>query len=352
MKKAKDIEKNPGTAKKKSRLWIWILLGILLFLLLLLFSFWLFIDGKLNKIQYDGEQISLNAPADAYPPELPSLEDHSGESADEQSSGKPDVHTPLEIHHEDHVFNILLLGTDDRTSYFSKNARADSIMILSLDMQKHTIKLVSIERGIGVPIPGRSNDLINHTFRYGGAKLTLETVRNCFRVDVKDYIRVNHHAFEKGIDVIGGVDITLTGQEAKALNKFQEKKLFHTGPNHFNGYQALEYSRLRSIDSDWHRIERQRTVIQAAVNRIKSLSLTQLNALADQILPLVQTSLMKNEVFNLLLEAPGFITNGAHIQQMTVPTWETCWNSQVDGRPMIGVDFDANARILRKFFYD
>ena len=40
------------------------------------------------------------------------------------------------------------------------------------------------------------------------------------------------------------------------------------------------------------------------------------------------------------------------MEQMTIPTYETCWNSVgVDGRKMIGVDFEANAKILREFFY-
>ena len=40
------------------------------------------------------------------------------------------------------------------------------------------------------------------------------------------------------------------------------------------------------------------------------------------------------------------------MEQMTIPTYETCWNSVgVDGRKMIGVDFEANAQILKEFFY-
>ena len=122
--------------------------------------------------------------------------------------------------------------------------------------------------------------------------------------------------------------------------------------NHLNGHDALAYSRIRYIDSDWKRIERQRKVIQAAIDQVKGVDIGTLNTLADTILPMVQTNLSKGEITSLLLEMPGFIGAGANLEQMTIPTEDTCWNSiGVDGRKMIGVDFEANAQILRSFFY-
>ena len=94
-------------------------------------------------------------------------------------------------------------------------------------------------------------------------------------------------------------------------------------------------------------------MIQATVNEVKGEDVFTLNRLADEILPMVQTNLTKGEITSLLLEAPGFISQGAQIEQMTIPTYETCWNSVgVDGRKLIGVDFAANAEILQRFFYE
>ena len=67
---------------------------------------------------------------------------------------------------------------------------------------------------------------------------------------------------------------------------------------------------------------------------------------------MIETNLTKEEITSLLFEVPGFISAGANMEQMTIPTYETCWNSVgVDGRKMIGVDFAANAQILKDFFY-
>ncbi len=117
---------------------------------------------------------------------------------------------------DDDVLNVLLISTDERTeavndwdafthlnqldgtsatTEFSEDARADSLILVSLNSKENTIKLISIERGTGVPIdlPGYEDqyDWITHTFRYGGAMLTMETVEKCFSVKVDHYVRIN-----------------------------------------------------------------------------------------------------------------------------------------------------------------
>ena len=187
----------------------------------------------------------------------------------------------------------------------------------------------------------------------------MQTVRDCFKLDVNRYIRVNFNAFKEGISAIGGIDIELTPAEAEYINNAarqdssKEIQRVSAGQQHLNGATALTYARIRKIDSDWKRIERQRTVIQAAINQVKNSDIFTLNALADAILPMVQTNLTKAEITRLMLEVPAFLSEGSKMEQMTIPTYETCWNSVgVDGRKMIGVDFEANAQILKTFFYD
>ena len=335
----------------------WIVLLIILAILLVIGGgiFW-FLNSKLNLIQFDdgSREIDTSASCEVNNDEL-EIGDLPNGPAGAQADGDK-----LEILHDDDVFNVLLLGTDERTNQFSDNARADSIMVLSLNTKQHTIKLVSIERGIGVPVPGRNDDWLTHTFRYGGAKLTMDTVRELFRVDVDRYVRVNFNVFETGINAIGGVDLNLTEAEATYLrdaNMYNGKhpnisKQIHPGVCHLDGDLALQYGRLREIDSDWKRIERQRKVIQAALNQVKGLGIGELNDLVNTILPMVQTNLTKGEIAKLAMEIPGFVAGGAQIEDMTVPAEGTAWNSVgVDGRKMIGVDFNANAKILRELFY-
>ena len=343
---------------RKKPIGIIITISIVLLLTIVTLLGWAYYNSKLDLIQYDDGSKEMDT-STSYAIDNDELDIADLPDAPENvdASGGIEV-LEGDIYHDNNVVNILLLGTDERTDEFNENARADAIMVMSLNTKEHTIKLISIERGIGVPVPGRNDDWITHTFRYGGAALTMQTVRDCFKLDVNRYIRVNFNAFKEGISAIGGIDIELTPAEAEYINNAarqdssKEIQRVSAGQQHLNGATALTYARIRKIDSDWKRIERQRTVIQAAINQVKNSDVFTLNALADAILPMVQTNLTKAEITRLMLEVPAFLSEGSKMEQMTIPTYETCWNSVgVDGRKMIGVDFEANAQILREFFY-
>lgn len=275
-----------------------------------------------------------------------------------QGESSPITFPEGDAFHSEDVLNILLIGTDERTKEFSTNARADSMMLLSLNRKEHTAKLVSLERGIGVPVPGRNDDWLTHVFRYGGADLLMKTIRDCFKVDVERYIRVNFYTLSQIINSIGGVDIPLTEAEADYLNN---NKLYFAGDgqfihhveqgmNHLDGDTALAYARIRAIDSDWNRIKRQRTVLQSAINQTKGLTLAEIDAGLIEVLLLIRTNFTKQEIISLLFEAPAF--RGIHLEQLTIPVEGTYWGIVgVDGRRMYGVDFEENAKILKNFFY-
>lgn len=338
-------------SKPKIKKWQLILIIIIAILLIVFGTTWAFYNSKLNKLNYDknhtlsiDKTISLTTSEEQDISGLPNKDDSSI------------VAPEGEIFKSQDVFNILLLGTDERTPEFNVNARADSMMIFSINKKKKSAKLVSLERGVGVPIEGRNPDLLTHTFRYGGANLTLKTVRDCFKVDVEKYVRVNFNTFAQIVDAVGGVDVVLTELEAKALNNevytnAVTKNRVHEGENHLDGYDALQYSRLRYIDSDWVRIKRQRTVIQAVVNKTKNMNLIELNTFVNKVLPLIQTNLTKSEITSLVVEAPNFM--GVEIEQKTIPEKGTYWGvTGVDGRKMIGVDFKKNSQILKDFLYN
>lgn len=334
-------------------------------------SMW-FVTDKLNRIDYSDSTVSMiDENISMEKNMVETVEEAIEETAEEElilvseeemsALGITEANlTDMEIFSDTDVFNILLLGTDERTENLAKNARADSIMILSIDKENKTMKLVSLQRGMGVPIlegPYKGQyDWLTHCFRYGGAELMLKEVQECLRVDVDRYVRVNFDSFEDIIDAIGGVDIELTLMEAKGLNGEVRTNAYanHTmyeGMNHLDGHDALEYSRLRYIDSDWKRIQRQRNVIQAVVHKATDLSLLELNDVANKILPMINTNLTKTEILELVLFAPNII--GADIEQMSIPKKGTYGGMKgMGGRNLYAVDFEANATILREFLYE
>ncbi|MBQ9901958.1 MAG: LCP family protein [Clostridia bacterium] len=277
--------------------------------------------------------------------------DDSVTFSDIELSEIPDGEVTIEkndIFRDKAVVNILLIGTDERSKNFSKNARADSVMIMSLDNNTKTIRLVSLERGMLVSIPGRKNDILTHTFRYGGANLLMETVRTHLNVDVDKYVRVNFEMFQKLVDEAGGVDVELTKKEAYGLNKWPNNntakldRKVHEGINHFNGYEALQYSRLRWIDSDLERIKRQRKVLIAITENMKDLSVNDLKDVSEDCLPYIQTNLSAFEIAGILMNLPGYFEKD--VEQLTIPqkgTYKTLGH----------VDYKKNAEILNKFLY-
>lgn len=266
--------------------------------------------------------------------------------------------TEKPIYSDNDVLNILLIGTDERSNSFSTNARSDSMILVSINKAKNTVKLVSLERGMGVPILegdyAGQYDWLTHIFRYGGANLLVKTVRTCFNLDLDKYVRVNFNSVRQVVDMIGGIDMYLSEAEANALDidgTGYEEYTAGAGVYHLDGEKALSYARLRSIDSDWQRVARQRNVIMAVVQRMKSSNLFELDSLANVVLPLVQTNLSKWEIAELVMYVPSFVNSD--FDQMTVPPEGTYGGmTGMGGRGMFAPDFELNSQILHEFLYE
>ena len=366
-----EPQKEPVAKPHRTRNILLILAGVLAVLVLLA---GLYINGKLDLIHYNDGTVVEAGTIDAD--EDQDL-DSTGLTQNEEEMQMPEG-SPFA---DSDVVNILLISTDERTeavndwdafthlnqldgtsstTEFSNDARADSLILVSLNIVEDTIKLVSLERGTGVPIlldgwEGQY-DWITHTFRYGGAKLTMDTVEACFGVQVDHYIRINFNSFVQIVDAVGGIDIDLTELEAAALNwEVPSNSMLivnkvEPGLNHFDGYTALQYARLRKIDNDWQRVVRQRTVIQAVLDQIKSSSVTDLDNLLNTVLPLIQTNFTKTEIAAMLVQLPGFL--GVQTQQMSLPAENSFGVRRgMDNREMYDPDWTVNRTILQKFLY-
>lgn len=256
----------------------------------------------------------------------------------------------------EHVVNILLIGTDERTTEFTNKARGDSCMLLSINTSGDSpvVSLVSFERGMGMPILTGTYagqwDWLTHLFRYGGAEMMMDSIEACFDIRVDYYVRTNFACFTAGIDALGGVDVTFSQKEADYFNKYYEITAVK-GTNHLDGVHALRYARLRQIDSDWQRIERQRKIIAAAINKLKNKNLSELDALIDTCTDLVRTNLTEDVITQILLDIlPGL--GNVKVQQMTIPAKGTYASQKVMGdRSAFAPDFEENTRLLHELIY-
>lgn len=360
-------ERNLQSKKKRTVVIVTALVLVLIALLVMIGVF--YYKSKIGLLQYSDGTLTQQGSVDETDKEL-LAESAAMEEALKDLEEKQAIEAEGDIFGDKDVFNILLIGTDDRTKDFSDNARGDTCMLMSINRKTMAVKLVSFERGMGVPILDGAYkgqyDWLTHTFRYGGADLMMREIRECFKIDVQHYVRANIYTFMQLVDSVGGVDIDLTRAEADYINHpegtygeyhIQEMNVADqiqtvtVGVNHLNGATAMLYARCRYIDNDWHRVERQRNVIQAVVNQTKNLNLLELNSLLDEVLPLVQTNLTEKEITSLVLLAPNY--QGITLEQMTIPADGTYGSMKgMGGRSMFSTDFNQNAQILKQFIYE
>ena len=258
-----------------------------------------------------------------------------------------------DLFHDKDVMNILLVGTDERTEGFVEACRADINILVSINKAEKTVKLVSFSRGIAIkmtdgPYKG-SYEWLTNAQRWAGPIAVMQEFENNFKIKLDRYVRVNFNTVEVVVDAMDGLNLELTEPEFKFFKKNRVWD-FEVGMNNLNGWQALQYARLRGVDDDWHRMERQRKCIMAVVNQLKGSSFSELNELCDIVLPLVQTNLTKLEIAELILYSPNFLKS--EFDQMTIPIPNSYGGmSCFSGVSGWALDYNKNNKALHEFLF-
>ena len=262
---------------------------------------------------------------------------------------------------ENHVRNILLIGADNAKGGTS---RSDTIMIASVNRQTGKITVVSILRDTHVDIPDYREAKINSAYSRGGANLLIQTVEQNFGIKIDDYATVDFEMFTALIDGLGGIDVEVTENEADYINnrhKYGNEEKPETVPSgesvHLTGYQALWYARIRKLDSDFNRTERQRKVIAAIMQKAKDMGPVGLISTAKDVAPYIETTLSTSDFWGLMFNLMSCVTKtGADMDKMFVsaqlPFEDTWWySSQWDGSS-ISLDLEENRQLLYTLLYE
>lgn len=218
------------------------------------------------------------------------------------------------------IFNVVLFGLDTREPS-SFEGRSDSIIIVSIDKKNNTVKLTSILRDSYVAIEGHKNQKITHAYAFGGAQLAIKTINQNFNMNITDYVTVNFATFAAAIDLLGGVDIEVTEEERKMINKVggDENDSFdylqEAGYVHLTGEQAVNYARIRKIDSDIDRTDRQRKLLEALLEQVRGISSTKYAELGRKMMGLCETSLTFTEAMSYV----PMLKNEIQIQTLVIP---------------------------------
>ena len=212
--------------------------------------------------------------------------------------------------------NIVLLGTDTRADTLDEG-RSDCIIIASINEKTKEIKLTSVYRDSYLQIPGRSFDKVTHAYAYGGPALSMSTLNTNLDLDIKEFVAINFYVVMDVVDAVGGVNIEVDSAELQYINNYIDsinkeegkdgKHITTTGTQNLSGVQALAYARIRyTSGGDYKRTERMREVLMAVLNKAKKMNIGQLNKLADQILPSVNTNISSTEILSLIPQVASY----------------------------------------------
>lgn len=240
------------------------------------------------------------------------------------------------------IYNLLLLGNDSRSG--DTNERTDAMLLVSVNRDTETITLVSFLRDIYLPIPGYYAHRLNTANVLGGPTLTVETIEENFRIDIHGYAAVNFSAFMAIVDTLGGVELSLSADEARVVGCGESAGVYH-----LTGEQALSYCRIRSLDSDFGRTERQRKLLDALWQDAKDTSLSDAYSLMTELLPQITTDLSAAECLSLLATAARM--DDYTLRSARIPADGTWADAFIDGMAVLELDFESNAGYLQKLLY-
>ena len=344
----------PG-AKPKKHVWRKVLAAVLALIIIAGTVLGVFVYRKLNMIgsnvdEYNGVEEILENDIDAA--SIDSITD-AGSLTALMKAWYTNGGEPM---HSKNVTNILLIGID------SDSKLSDSMMVLSVNRLEKTMSLVSFYRDsytyMETETGASAFAKMNAAYYYGGAEMVQDVIEKDYKITIDDYALVGYDSFPKLIDALGGVDVEVTEAEANYLNKTWKKwtrtgkKIqFKAGKMHMDGEHALMFARIRKLDSDINRTERQRRVITAIMKEFKSASLSDVNKAMNAILPEIKTSMRKSEMLDLASDA---VTQGwlkYPLSQAVMPPVEYCKEGYAGDQWIWICDYEGAAYELQNMLY-
>lgn len=203
--------------------------------------------------------------------------------------------------------NIALFGVDSRDGSLGEGNRSDMIIVASLNNETKEIKLASVYRDTLLNLSEGTYQKCNAAYSYGGPTMAINMLNMNLDLDIEDYVTVDFGAISDMIDQLGGVEITIKDEELEAFNKYvtetarvagkEAHKIDKAGTYLMDGPQATTYARIRSTaGGDFTRTERQRIVIEKAVEKIQKADLLTINSIINEVFHQISTSFTLQEI--------------------------------------------------------
>lgn len=322
-------QNQPKKKKSKALKIVLIVLAVIVLLLAILaVGVVIYMRSLLGMVKQVGEtNPTVSTTAATVPESTDATDETAGETPSETEETWP------EIVSTQNVTTFMLVGQDGR--YGEESKLSDTMIMCTINRETKTLTMTSILRDCYVPLPayaghgaGRNRINVCYNLGYqwtgsskGGMEMLALCVEQNFGIPIDHTIEVDFVAFEKIIDLLGGVEIELTEAEAKYMTESVGYiGEMEPGLQTLDGLEALAYARIRKIDAngDFSRTNRQRTVINSLLHKCAQMNLWDLHKLATEILPLITTDMTTDEMSNYIFEFLPML-KGLNIVSQQIP---------------------------------
>ena len=255
------------------------------------------------------------------------------------------------------TYNLLLIGVDRRND--SWNGNSDVMLLATVNPERETIYLTSFLRDLYADIEGVGVRKLNAACAYGGAKLCVKTIQSNYQVRIDNYALVDFNNMIDIVDAFDGVDLELTPDEVRVANQYvqtmceanqepyENHEITGSGLLHLDGYQAVGFMRNRysGNENDFGRTDRQRKVLVAILEKMKTADSSDLAELLLKVLPQIEDDVSSTDMLKLVAKLPDWLNY--EIEQQRIP-YENLYHSENE---ILVPDMAETIRILQETIY-
>lgn len=249
---------------------------------------------------------------------------------------------------DEEVFNILLVGTDSRDPN-ADMGRSDSMMLVSYNEKENKATIISFLRDSLVDIDGYGKSRLGHTYAYGGVGLTINTLNKVYGLDVQNYMTISFENLVSVIDEIGGVEVPITAEEAEYYRQCGMPDI-QEGTVNLTGSQALAHTRNRTLDNDFGRTRRQRSVMNGIYRKIlEKKDPATLLPIVNYCMSQVKTNMDVSEIYEMATKV--LASDNLTVQQASAPAEGTYQFGTYNGMSILEIDIEANKENIERLLY-
>lgn len=252
--------------------------------------------------------------------------------------------------------HYLLLCVDQWNGNPKNLGNTDGIVLVTMDTRTKRLMLTSFSREMLIQRPDGAIGRVNYIAKNYSPEDLCKVLSTNFGIRIEKYMLFDMNQIESIIDVLGGVDITVTNTEAGYLKRYAipdnstVPKMKYAGTYHFNGHASVIYMRIRKVGGggDLMRTQRVRTVLSTLADKCRGIDLNQAIDLMDSVL---DNSLMTNLSAGEMLEAVQYAMElrGATMEELQIPFEGAYTPITYAGMSTREIDFDACRKAIQDY---